>query len=195
MRCKYLLSAFLFLVIVNQTGAQELPFIHYSPSNEVNPLPSASVTNVYQDSRGFIWMSVFSSGLIRFDGVRMIIHNQEDGLRDVGVWQMTEDGNGFLWVSTNSGLSVSEKPLTDYGIGEKVRFTSELDSVVLYDGALSQNKIASDRTGRIWTASSGSGFIRYETSPNGNLRADTLFISPRLTGGARAELHSITAFE
>lgn len=189
MSCKIYLPVFFLLAYVNIAGAQELPLIHYSPNNEVNPLPSAMVTNVYQDSEGFIWMSVFSSGLIRFDGVRMDLYNQKDGLRDVGAWQMTEDGNGYLWVSTNSGLIVSEKPLTDYKYGNRVRFTSVFNGTPLFEEALSQNKIAADQMGRIWTATPRSGLIRYHILDDGSLKTDT--ISVALNNDLPLFVHSI----
>ena len=123
MNWRYFISLIILLSGWYKAGAQELPLTHFTSDSEVNALPSALVTNIYQDRMGFMWFTVFTSGLVRYDGSTMELYDQSHGLRDLGVWQMIEDGEGHLWVSSISGLVVSEKPLHMYTGGKKVKFT------------------------------------------------------------------------
>lgn len=154
---------------MNKVEAQELPFVHYTPNNEVNALPSAMATNVFQDSEGFVWMSVFSTGLVRFDGTKMDVFDQEDGLRDLGVWQIVEDGQGYLWVSSNAGLIVSEEPLVSYRNGRRVKFTDTFDGNILLDDALTLNQIGVDQNGHLWVGTIEQGFVIYQIDQNSSL--------------------------
>jgi len=61
----------LFAVVVSlPLSAQELPFTHYTPNDQV-PLSSASVQKIAQDHLGYIWFALYSSGLSRYDGHAM----------------------------------------------------------------------------------------------------------------------------
>ena len=154
--------------------AQEVPLTHFTPDSEINALPSAMVTYTYQDSMGFIWLAVFSSGLVRYDGIRMDLYDQPDGLDDLGIWQMLEDDNGYLWVATQAGLMVTEQPLSSYKYGSRISFTSEFDGIQLSGEALAQNQIALDHLGRVWVGTSGSGFLRYFIDDTGKLHLSNI---------------------
>ena len=65
--------------------AQELPFAHFTPNDQVSPLPSASVQQVLQDHLGYIWLAFYSSGLTRYDGHSMENYSLADGLADLTV--------------------------------------------------------------------------------------------------------------
>lgn len=164
-----------FIIIFNlKAGAQELPLTHFTTASESNPLPSAMVTNVYQDSEGFMWLSVFSSGLIRYDVANMVLYNQQDGLPDLGIWQVLEDKQGYLWVSSNAGLLVSERPLTFYKNGERVSFRTRIGDVELFNEALNINHLAEDIHGKIWVATVNDGLIGYLMDDQGRLAVDSL---------------------
>src|SRR5436309_2799286 len=77
---RYLVPA---LLVSLGLGAQELPFRHFTPNDQVNPLSSASVQKVTQDHLGYIWFAFYSSGLTRYDGHAMEEYGIEDGLRDL----------------------------------------------------------------------------------------------------------------
>src|SRR5258707_7131741 len=104
--------------------AQELPFHHFTPNDQVNPLSSASVQKVTQDHLGYIWFAFYSSGLTRYDGHAMEEYGIGDGLRDLTLREVAEDGTHHLWAGSESGLVVSEKPLDVYEPGKRVRFVS-----------------------------------------------------------------------
>lgn len=65
-----------------------------------------SIRNMYQDSKGFIWMSTLN-GLSRYDGSSFVSFHPEPGklsLSDHRVAVLSEDRNGFLWISTTPNL-------------------------------------------------------------------------------------------
>lgn len=169
----FLISCFFSLVWFD-SGAQQLPFVYYTPNNEINALPSAMVTNTFQDSEGFIWMGIFSSGLIRFDGSNMVQYDQLDGLRDLGVWQIEEDSNGYLWVGSTGGLVVSEEPIHNYKLGRKIKFTAEFEGITLMGDALNLNQIAVDHKGKVWVGTLGNGLLTYQIDGNSSLEVDSI---------------------
>ncbi|WP_194974191.1 sensor histidine kinase [Aquiflexum lacus] len=162
-----------------KVAAQELPFVHYTPDNELNPLPSAMVTNVFQDSEGFIWMAIHSSGLVRFDGTKKDLYGQKDGVKDLGVFQVVEDKLGYLWVTSNSGLVVSKEPVSNYKNGRRLSFTSEFEGKSLYSEIVNLNQIAVDSSGIVWVGTVGKGFLKYLINEKSNLEVDTLNIEKK----------------
>ncbi|MEP6263102.1 MAG: ATP-binding protein [Gillisia sp.] len=175
MNWRYFISLIILLSGWCKAGAQELPLTHFTSDSEVNALPSALVTNIYQDRMGFMWFTVFTSGLVRYDGSNMELYDQSHGLRDLGVWQMLEDGKGHLWVSSISGLVVSEKPLHMYTGGKKVKFTPMYRGTLLTREAVSRNQqLAVDNRGRIWTGLADKGIIRYYINKEGKISTDTI---------------------
>jgi signal transduction histidine kinase/ligand-binding sensor domain-containing protein len=167
--------AFLFISYF-KVAAQELPFVHYTPDNEVNQLPSAMATNVFQDSEGYIWMAVHSSGLIRYDGTKMDLYGQKEGVEDLGVWQVVEDKSGYLWVTSNSGLMVSKEPVSSYKNGRRIAFTSSFDGKSLYAEIVNLNQIAVDQSGIVWVGTPEKGFLKYIINEKNSLEVDTLKI-------------------
>jgi signal transduction histidine kinase/ligand-binding sensor domain-containing protein len=159
--------------------AQELPFVHYTPESDHNPLPSAEVSKVYQSRTGYLWMAVFTSGLVRYDGRSFRLYGREDGLRDLDIRNMAEDGHGRLWLSGNGGLVVSEHPLDAYTDGRVLRFVDVLGGVPLLQSAVNQNGIAAIGEGSVWAGTLGMGIARYRSAEEG-MEADT--ISTALAG-------------
>lgn len=192
MSWRYYLPIIILLSGWCKAGAQELPLTHFTSDSEVNALPSAQVNHIYQDRLGYVWFTVFTSGLVRYDGSTMELYDQSNGLRDLGVWQMIEDGEGYLWVSSGGGLVVSEKPLNDYEIGKKVRFTPLFNGTLLTRDAVIRNQqLAVDNTGRIWVGTSEKGIIRYHINKEATITVDT--ISTAITGKDLLEVNSLLA--
>ncbi len=177
-----------------KAGAQELPLTHFTSDSEVNALPSALVTHIFQDSQGYIWFSVFTSGLVRYDGSKMELYDQKNGLRDLGVWQMVEDGNGHLWSSSSAGLVVSKKPLKEYKNGKKIEFTSLFNGIHLTREAVFRNQqLTVDAAGRVLIGTADKGIIRYHIDKARQITADTL--STTITGLKKLAVTSLDASE
>jgi len=174
MRICLLTLLFITVLQVSAADSQTLPFTHYTPEREINPLPSAEVHHIYQDSIGYIWFSVYSSGLVRYNSTTMEVYGTDEGLRDLSVWEVKEDSEGRLWVASNAGLVVSEQPLTDYGTSESIRFVTQLDGVNLLDRSVNHNKIAIDSRNTIWVGTDNLGIVRYSYDEAGIFHADTV---------------------
>lgn len=164
----------LFLIPFSDTEGQTLPFTHYTTEREINALPSAEVHEVFQDKRGFIWFSIYSSGLIRYDGVKMETYDLDDGLRDLTVWDLIEDPTGRLWVSSNSGLIVSEEPLSNYDSDKRIKFISESNSISIIDLSVNHNRMTIGPEGWLWVGTENIGIVKYRFNSNNELEADTL---------------------
>jgi len=190
-----LTSVLLLLVLpFGKSYGQVLPFTHYTADSELHPLPSAEVHQVYQDRSGYIWLAVYSSGLVRYDGVRMQRYGTEHGLRDLNVWDMIEDPTGRLWVSSNAGLVVSEKPLAAYDAGKRITFISETPESRLLDVAVNHNRMAVDSKGLLWVGTENLGIVRYRFRDNGVLESDTLSpIGTAPVPGDELPVRSLTA--
>lgn len=174
MRISLLTLLFIVMLQVVAAESQTLPFTHYTPEREINPLPSAEIHHVYQDTIGYVWFSVYSSGLVRYNSSTMRVYGTDEGLRDLSVWEVTEDSKGRLWVASNAGLVTSEKPVTEYTTGEKVRFVSQLDGIDLLDRSVNHNKMALDDRDRLWVGTDNLGIIRYGYDETGSFSADTI---------------------
>jgi signal transduction histidine kinase/ligand-binding sensor domain-containing protein len=65
-------------------------------------LNQSSITTIFQDHKGFIWIGSYG-GLQRYDGYEMVDYDQ---VRGVGIMAITEDSRGLLWISTARGIFV-----------------------------------------------------------------------------------------
>ena len=138
------------LLVSLRLGAQELPFRHFTPNDQVNPLSSASVQKVTQDHLGYIWFAFYSSGLTRYDGHAMEEYGIEDGLRDLTLREVAEDGTHHLWAGSESGLVVSEKPLDAYEPGKRVKFVSAVGNERLPQMRVRRNCLVTGIDGWVW---------------------------------------------
>ncbi len=166
----------LLLLLAVQLGAlaQELPFVSFTPENGINPLPSASAFSVFQDRLGYIWIGIYSSGVVRYDGIEMTTYNLQDGLLNQRVMNVIEDDAARLWVLTDGGACATEKPLTDYQPGERIRFTDSLD-IPLVRASINQvapNAIAAAENA-VWVGTNGLGVVQYTLDGTRVARADT----------------------
>lgn len=168
-----LLAVLAFACPARQSAAQVLPFVHYSPDTSPVALPSADVNSVFQDSEGYIWFVVFSSGVVRYNGQTLDVYSMDDGLTSVAVWDAIQDGSGRLWVVSNAGLVASTKPLANYAPGERVAFADEVFGVPLVSGSIERHATVVDSLGRLWVGTLADGIVRYDVSANG-VEVDTV---------------------
>ena len=141
------------LMTVVPVYGQEFSFTHYTPESEINPLPSASVRDLHIDSEGYLWVVIFSSGLLRYDGHSTELYTSEDGLVSDSTNGLIEDRYGRIWVAASQGLSASEKPISAYGPGERIRFTNVLNGLELTVGQIEKRaSLLLDSRDAIWVA-------------------------------------------
>lgn len=103
MKHRFLLAcALLVTLLSNAYGNIEL---HSKQMRTSDGLPSNSIRNMYQDSKGFLWLGTLN-GLSRYDGNSFInfqpdTNNQDQiSLADNHINWIEEDKNGFLWIGT-----------------------------------------------------------------------------------------------
>ncbi|HEX6085385.1 MAG TPA: ATP-binding protein [Thermoanaerobaculia bacterium] len=143
------------LLLTAALRAQELPFTHFTPDGT---LPSASVQKIVQDRQGYVWLAFYSTGIARYDGQTMESYGVADGISDPTVREIVEDASGRLWVGSEAGLVVSEKPLDEYGPGERVRFTDK----GLTRARMRRNCIVAAPDGWVWVGTQ-EGLVRYRS--------------------------------
>ena len=94
---------------VLNANAQPLSVTLY---NADNGLPQSTVTCLYQDSYGFIWLGT-QEGLARFDGYNFQSYkhlpSDQQSIGDGYVYSIAEDARGNIWVGTRSGLSRQDR--------------------------------------------------------------------------------------
>lgn len=73
------------------------------------PLSSDSVSCVFGDSRGYLWIGTTNDGLNRFEpsiGRVKHFHRGNCGLPDDRIGSIEEDAQGRLWISTGAGIGL-----------------------------------------------------------------------------------------
>ncbi len=140
-----MLLAWLLLLLARawECYSQAPVFTHF---NERNGLSHNTITALYQDETGFIWVGT-AEGLNRFDGNTFRVFRQVTGdstsLSNSYIRCIFADGRGGLWVGTQSGLNHYD-PLTE-------RFTRYLNPDTILPEA--KNYILGgtvDNKGRVW---------------------------------------------
>jgi signal transduction histidine kinase/ligand-binding sensor domain-containing protein len=151
--------------------------------------PAGSISNVFADSRGRLWVAAQPGGLVRPDGETW--RSVTDGLpRGVPVLSITEDRSGAVWFGTaaNGLYWIDEKGLRHPAAPDRkrdivmglspcpsgrcvfagmtsgfwtVRPDSALESPFVGEGEIDPAVVAvhSDRAGRIWAGTSGHGIF------------------------------------
>ncbi len=68
-------------------------------------LAADSITAVFQDREGSLWVGVAGSGLARWKGYRQWeSYTEAEGLGNANVWAIVRDANGTLWAGNDMGL-------------------------------------------------------------------------------------------
>lgn len=103
-RSKKLLPLLWLLLLSNITLAQTHGFGQYNSVNLelASGLPNNFVNDIFEDSKGFIWISTNGGGLVRYDGysyLNMGIGSRSPQLKSNSCRNVVEDGHERLWVS------------------------------------------------------------------------------------------------
>jgi ligand-binding sensor domain-containing protein len=110
-------------------------------------LPESSISTVYEDTRGNLWIGTLGGGLLQYDGVSFRSYLQEDGLVNNFVHAIYEDNTGKLWIGTEDGICTYDG----------TRFSSF--------GALTKqtiNAILQDASRQFWFATGSNGLYKYD---------------------------------
>ncbi len=102
-------------------------------------LPSMTVYDVVQDSKGFIWVAT-ESGVSKFDGYNFTTLTAKDGLLYNEVIKMFIDSKDRIWLNTSGPISYIEN--------DSVYFLNDLD----YPNMTWEFQVKEDEKGDIWLA-------------------------------------------
>lgn len=114
--CVYIYMMLLLLCAVGVPMASAQP-ISVTLYNADNGLPQSTVTCLFQDSYGFIWLGT-QEGLSRFDGYdfQSYKHLPSDltSIGDGYIYSIAEDAWGNIWAGTRSGLSRQKRTTGEF---------------------------------------------------------------------------------
>ncbi|MDR2620999.1 MAG: response regulator [Dysgonamonadaceae bacterium] len=119
-----------------------------------NGLSNSHITQIYQDSKGYIWIAT-ENGLNKFDGYSFTVYSEQKNdttsLKGNYVYAVLEDSRGIFWVGTMSGLYQYDRNTDSF---HPFRIESEtpfyMDRVIW---------ILEDKKGNIWLSYPGNGII------------------------------------
>jgi signal transduction histidine kinase/ligand-binding sensor domain-containing protein/AraC-like DNA-binding protein/CheY-like chemotaxis protein len=125
----------------------------YTPSDG---LSGTSIHGIFQDSRGYVWISLFSS-LNRFDGYSFTLfeHREKDttSINSTYTNVVFEDAGKRLWIGTDKGLNLFDY---DRNCFQEIRLTEGKEGIVL-----NVKWILEDQNHSLWLATS-HGLINYD---------------------------------
>lgn len=144
---KIVIPVFISFLFYSRVLCQEIKFEHI---NKENGLPVNSVTALYQDSDGFIWMGSMY-GLIKYDGTnfKSFWYDYEDSTTIPGylVTQIIGNNDGFIYMSIRERGFTCLNPIT-----EKFKTFQKLNTSSLASDNV--NDMAFNADGNIWLATS-----------------------------------------
>lgn len=142
---KFLPAIFLLLVITISSSAQEFSFKNYSAANTPAGI---FILDTYQDSKGFIWFSSYSTGLSRFNSLEFEKFSKEEGLLSNTINSITEDfETNTIWCASEKGINIIKN--------NSVQNTILLKDSVIYD------LLSDTRDSSIWIAAK-AGLFHYQ---------------------------------
>ena len=108
--------------------------------NLSNGLPHNNVSDIFKDSNGFLWISTYGGGLVRYDGYDMMTPRL--ALNSKSCRSITEDNFHRLWVAFDEGIDIIDL----------MTMNSVIPNHAELRKLLSQSSIRTyrDAIGRIW---------------------------------------------
>ncbi|MCF6212534.1 MAG: hypothetical protein L3J45_00760 [Flavobacteriaceae bacterium] len=105
------------------------------------------ITDIAQDSMGFMWLGSGDLGLAKYDGRTFSIVDTQSGLSSNGIENLFLDSKNRLWVTAKDGL---------YYIKNDSLFTLSKFKETLF------NKVSEDTEHNIWIATLNKGAFKYK---------------------------------
>lgn len=99
-RSRFLLFFLAGFLLTSVVSAQNIYFKRFTTADD---LPSSVLYRVYNDSRGFLWISG-NTGITRFDGRHFQTYGVAEGIADNEVFDIAEDKTGNIWFTTLRGI-------------------------------------------------------------------------------------------
>jgi len=86
--------------------SKEATIIDSISATTPQPLPASNLTDVFEDSKGNLWLTTLGNGLYCWNRHQNIVRRFgiEDGLPSSILYRIEEDAQQHLWISTENGL-------------------------------------------------------------------------------------------
>lgn len=117
-----------------------------------NKLPSSSVTCIYNDSEGYVWLGT-NDGLCRFDGYDLKIFRSSSItpgiIRNNRIYTIAEDATNRIWIGMQEGVNIIDK--NNFTV---LKFDNEF---------VNKDRVSSilfSQDGFVWIATSNNGILR-----------------------------------
>ncbi|MBD3638382.1 MAG: histidine kinase [Crocinitomicaceae bacterium] len=94
--------------VLNQAYGQNVYFRNYDISDG---LPSSEVHDIYEDAKGFIWFAT-DRGIVRYDGEQFVTFNEENGLKNIVIFNFYEESYDKVWISNVNNELYSFNPFS-----------------------------------------------------------------------------------
>jgi ligand-binding sensor domain-containing protein/serine phosphatase RsbU (regulator of sigma subunit) len=147
----------IFFVFTTLAQSNNVKFERYSIETG---LSSNEVFQVYQDSKGFIWIAT-KDGLNRYDGYHFISYkaNQQDSkaLQSNVIQYVYEDRQNMMWIGTEDGLVLFDDAQYVFSnipinINTPLKKINKLNVGFMYE----------DKAGNFWIATNGEGLNLFD---------------------------------
>ncbi|MBO4244699.1 MAG: response regulator [Bacteroidales bacterium] len=127
-------------------------------------LPNNFVNDIYKDSHGFIWISTYGGGLLRYDGYdyKHFTTRSAVPVKSNFVIQTCEDNFNRLWILSEGGIDIFN---LDDGSECSIQLFANVNQNLLKQ---SGSFIVKDSQGSIYTAT-GSSIFKTSFSTNGSI--------------------------
>ena len=111
MKHKHILTTLLTLVLAATDIAAQNSFLErYNVSflDLKTGLPHNNINDIFADSNGFVWVSTYGGGLVRYDGYGFMtpIQPSAEAMRSNSCHNVVEDAHHRLWITFDEGTSV-----------------------------------------------------------------------------------------
>lgn len=144
----------------------------------VDGLPSNECYEVFQDSRGFIWIGT-DNGLARYDGYSFRRYGPQQGLGESVVFKIVEDTDNKVWVAGLSGDIYIYDPSADYF--ELYKYQNVIDSLRDPDRLVMIKEYFSVSSGTLTMSLYGVGLCTVDERGNASILASAPVNSSMLT--------------
>lgn len=122
------------------------------------------ITQVFEDSKGNIWISRDGYGACKYDGETFTHVTKMDGLASNNVQDIQEDEQGAIWFGSRVAEKDHPNPEKRYGSGGLVKYDGEHFIPFPDIEGLSRNDVYQmyrDSKDNLWISTTGNGMYKY----------------------------------
>ena len=132
---------------------------HVRHFTQKDGLPEVPVMNIFQDSKGFIWVASWENGVYILKDEKVVNHfTDKDGLSYHTQMSADEDSKGNIWLSSFKGVTkVVKRPDGSFNFYRS--FGNLIDSNLIYS-------VVDDKKGNLWFSTTQNGLIKYNAAAN-----------------------------